>query len=85
MEKSSELVTVEISEGCSPEVGVLVVVQEAGGQPRPLGSYSVEELVELTLEYSERLQKRQAGQTTVYIAANISRGIIYTLLWGSLT
>ena len=74
VETSSGSVTVEISEGCSSEVGVLVVVQEVRGEPRPLGSYSVEELVELTLEYSRGRQKRQTDQAGVYIAANISRG-----------
>ncbi|CAI8013798.1 Receptor-type tyrosine-protein phosphatase delta [Geodia barretti] len=72
-ETAAQSVTVQISEGCYAETGVLVVVQEVGGEPRPLGSYSVEELVELTLEYSSGRQKRQA--TGVYIAANISRGM----------
>ena len=71
-ETAAQSVTVQISEGCYAETGVLVVVQEVGGEPRPLGSYSVEELVELTLEYSRGRQKRQA--TGVYIAANTSRG-----------
>ena len=72
-ETAAQSVKVQISGGCFTETGVLVVVQEVGGEPRPLGSYSVEELVELTLEYSLGRQKREA--TGVYIAANISRGI----------
>jgi hypothetical protein len=72
-ETAAQSVKVQISGGCFAETGVLVVVQEVGGEPRPLGSYSVEELVELTLEYSRGRQKREA--TGVYIAANISRGM----------
>ena len=69
------MVELVISDGCSSEANVLVVVQEVGEEPRPLGSYSVEELVELTMEYSRGLRrKRQTDKADVYIAANISRG-----------
>ena len=74
---SSEAVEVMINVGCPSEDHVLVVVQEVGSNPRPLGSYSVPELVELTLAYSQSLERRQAAEsqpTAVYIAANFTRG-----------
>ena len=77
VDTSGDAVEVEISRGCPSESHVLVVVQELGSEPRPLGSYSVEDLVELTMEYSARLRKRQSDmQTDIYIAANITRGMI---------
>ena len=70
-----EEVRVVTGDGCPSEVHVLVVVQEQqSGVPRPLASYSVEELVELTLEYSRQRMGRQATQPAIYIAANVSRG-----------
>ena len=70
----SDVVTVELNSGCPTETHVLIVVQEAGGMPRPLSTYSIEELVESTLEYSnQRPAKQVATTTTVYIAANITR------------
>ena len=69
-------VRVVIDEGCPSETHVLIVVQEVGsGQTRPLGSYSVAELKQLTMEYTSRQQsRRQVSQATIYIAANVTRG-----------
>ena len=69
-------VRVVIDEGCPSETHVLVVVQGVGsGQARPLGSYSVAELKQLTKEYTSRQQsRRQVSQATIYIAANVTRG-----------
>ena len=74
-------VTVVISDGCPSEAHVLVVVQEVGvGRPRPLASYSVEELMMLTMEYSSQRQRRQLPPSTVYIAANLTRGTVSVCL-----
>ena len=64
-------VRVVIDEGCPSEAHVLVVVQGVGsGETRPLGSYSVAELKQLTKEYTSRQQsRRQVSQATIYIAA----------------
>ena len=74
-------VTVVISDGCPSEAHVLVVVQEVGvGPPRPLASYSVEELVKLTMEYSSQRQRRQDPPSSIYIAANLTRGAVSVCL-----
>lgn len=77
-----EEVTVVLSEGCSGEDHVLVVVQEvgSGNETRPLATYSVEELMELTREYSAQQQRRQVSQTTIYIAAQLTRGTLHIVL-----
>ena len=69
-------VRVVIDEGCPSEAHVLIVVQEVGSRAtRPLGSYSVAELKQLTKEYTSRQQsRRQVSQATIYIAANVTRG-----------
>ena len=72
------MVTVAVDGGCPGEDHVLVVVQEVGSdRPRPLTSYTVDELVQLTQDYAARQRPtRQARETAVYIAANITnRGI----------
>lgn len=68
------IVSVTVDKGCPGEDHVLVVVQEVGSdKPRPLSSYTVHELMELTRDYAARQRPtRQATQTAVYIAANIT-------------
>ena len=73
-----EEVTVVISEGCSGEAHLLVVVQEVGsGETRPLATYSVEDLIKLTREYSREQQRRQVSQATVYITAQLTRSTFH--------
>lgn len=65
-----------VDQGCPKEDYVLVVVQEVGSeQSRPLASYTVRELEQLTKDYTARQRRtRQAMQAIIYIAANITRG-----------
>lgn len=68
------MVTVAVDRGCPGEDHVLVVVQEVGpDKPRPLSSYTVDELVQLTQDYAARQRRtRQTRPTAVYIAANVT-------------
>ena len=73
MKVEGEDVTVGRSEGCPREAHALVVVQVGPAGPRPLASYSLNELVQLTREYSGRQRSlRQLPPEMVYIAANLT-------------
>lgn len=69
-------VSVTVDGGCPGEDHVLVVVQEVGSdKSRPLSSYTVHELVQLTRDYAARQRRTRQATQTVYIAANITRGM----------